>query len=107
MATITPKVLADAALTGSLADQYTVPAGTRTVIKQIAVTNNTGGVVNLTVALNPRSGGTDRTIVDDMPLADTQTFTAPQAINAVLEAGGKIRASGLNLVLYASGIEVV
>ena len=103
---IKAKSLADGVLTASLVDQYTAPANTRTVIKSASFCNTTGGAVLLTVKLVPRSGGTARTVIDEESLADTDTYLAPECINQVLEAGGKIQALGLNIEVYISGVEI-
>ena len=104
---VTAKSLADSALTGTQATYYTVPALTAAIIKAASVTNNTGGAVDLSVWLNPRTSGTDRVLIDTHTVADEETYTCPELVNQVLEAGGTLEALGLNLVLYVSGVEIV
>ena len=91
MPSVTAAVLASGALTGSLADLATVPAGETWRIDAVAVANETGAVVALTMALNPRTAGTDRTVVPNRNVGDDKTDQAPEMVGQYLEAGGKIR----------------
>lgn len=104
---INAKNLGDAVLTGSLAAVYTAPSSTRAIVKQAALCNTTGSPVDVTVDVNPRSGGTARVLIDTRTLADEETYTCPELINLVVEAGGVVRASGLNVTMMLSGVEIV
>lgn len=103
----TVKNIADAVLTGSLAAVYTVPTGTRAVIRAAVLTNTTGAPVDATVDINPRTSGTARVVIDSRTLADEESYLCPELINQVLEAGGVLRASGNGVTLMVSGAEIV
>ena len=99
--------LADLLLAAGEATIFTGPAGIKTVIRQATFCNNTAGVVALTVKLNPRTAGTARTIVSARNVAAGETYLCPELVNQVIEAGGLLRAFGLDIVAYISGVEVV
>jgi hypothetical protein len=100
-------VISDGALSNALATIYTVPAGTKVVIRQANFCNSTAGVVALTVKINARTAGTDRTITSARNLAAGETFLCPELINQVLEPGGLLRAFGLNIEAVVSAALVV
>lgn len=104
---VTAQVFAEGVLTGSQAEYYACPAGTTAIIHAATLTNGSGGVVACSVWLNPRSGGTDRLLIDTHALADAESYACPELINQVLEAGGTIDALGDGVTLYVSGAEVV
>lgn len=97
----------DAALTGSLAVVYTVPAGTKARILACSICNDTGGVITATVQLKRATAGTLRTVVDDVAVADEETMPCWQFVGQGLEAGGEIQASGNGLDLYGTVVEIV
>ena len=103
---VTPRSVADGTLGAALATILTVSANTTTSIRAASFCNDSGGAVNLTVTLNPRTGGTARTIIDNRTLADQETYNAPEMINQILEAGGVVQASGDQIQFYISGTEV-
>ena len=107
MASTTYAVLASGALTGSLADLATVPTGETWQILSAVVANETGAVVALSMALNPVSAGTDRTVVANRNVGDDKTDQCPEMIGQVLAAGGKIRGVGNGMVYYISGLRFV
>jgi len=104
---LSPKNLADGALTASLVTQYTAPANTKAIIKAASLCNTSGGAVLVTLTLNPRTAGSARTLIDNRSVADEETYNCPEVINHVLEAGGVIQASGLNVLFVMSGVEIV
>lgn len=104
---LSPKNLADAVLTASAVTYYTAPTATKAIIKAATLCNNSGGAVNVTLTLNPRTGGTARTLIDNRSIADQETYLCPELINQVVEAGGVIQAQGLNVELMISGVEIV
>lgn len=104
---VTLLTLADLALAAAIATVYTCPAGTKTVIHQASFCNSTAGVVALTVKVNPRTAGTDRTVVSARNVAVGETYLCDLLINQVLEPGGLLRAFGLNIEAVVSGAQVV
>lgn len=55
----TPKRLAGPALvTNAAATKYTVPAGTKTIVRQIHVQNPSGGAVTFTLSIGADAAGT-------------------------------------------------
>lgn len=101
------KNLYDGLGTGALADTYTAPTGTKAVLKSVTLCNSTAGVVACTIKLMPRTAGTLRTLISARNLAVNETYTCPEVINHILEAGGKIQLLGLNVELVISGVEIV
>ena len=79
-------------LTDAAATYYTVPTGTRGIIKKATFCNDDTGVVTVTINLVP-SGGTAEyanQIVKAKSLAASETWSCPNIENHVLEAGGFI-----------------
>ena len=103
---VTPRSIADGTLTATLADILVVANNTTTAIRAASFCNTTGATVNLTVTINPRTGGTGRTAIDNRTLADEETYNAPEIVNQIIEAGGTIQASGDGIEFYLSGTEV-
>lgn len=107
--TITARSLvAGSTLTGAAASYYTVPAGTKAVIKSATVCNTTAGAVNLTLYLVPNGGtaGASNTVVNARSIAANASDNCAELINKVLEAGASIQAVGASLTLVVSGWEV-
>src|SRR5438034_11778270 len=99
------KTLADGLGGAALADIYAPPALTKAVIKTMAVCNSTAGAVALTVKVQPQAGGTLRTVISARTLAVNETYLCPELVNEVIDVGGKIQLSGLNLEYVLSGLE--
>ncbi len=99
--------LADAVLGAGLATLYTAPALTTATVRSAQFCNPTAGVVSLTVVVQARSAGVARTLVSAHPVAAGETYPGYELLNLVLEAGGTVQASGLNLTAVLSGVEVV
>ncbi len=104
---IKSKNLFDGVLTASLANTYVAPASTAGVVKAATFANPTAAVVTLNISIIARSGGVARVVVNARNLAATETYFAAELINQVIEAGGSIQASGLNLEVVISGVELV
>jgi hypothetical protein len=68
---ITPTRLGQAAITGTIATLYTVPAGFRAFVKDLNICNTTGGAVTVNVHLVPNGGtaGTDNAILYGFSIA--------------------------------------
>lgn len=95
-------------LTASAATYYTAPASAKAVIKALAICNTSGGAIAVTIYLVP-NGGTataDNAITAGVSVAASATYTCPEAVNQVLEAGGMIQAKGALLSIVASGVEI-
>lgn len=90
---------------------YTTPAGTRTIIDKMTGTNTTGGVATLTIKLIPNGGaaGASTTIVQAKTLQAGETYTFPEVVGHVLNAGGFISllaSAAASITVRASGREV-
>lgn len=81
------KILADGQLPNADAALYTVPADTETAIRRIAMTNVSGGAVNITLSIRP-NGGVSRVLIDNQTLEDENTRNEG---GFTLEAGDAIR----------------
>ena len=53
---ITPTKLGQAAITTGVTTLYTVPASTRTLLKEFSIANTTGAAINVRVFLVPAAG---------------------------------------------------
>lgn len=104
---VTAAVLADGAGTGALTTVYTGASGVETVIKAMTVCNTTGGAIALTVAINPASGGTDRTLIAARNVAAGATDLCPEVVNQDIGPGGLLRILGNGLTFLVSGIKLV
>lgn len=96
-------------LTAAALPYYTAPAGTRAVLKSVDLCNTTAGAVAVTVHLVPSGGAASaaNTLINALSLAANATYTCPELVNQVIEAGGSLQALGLNVTLVASGVEIV
>jgi len=92
-------------LTASLVTLYTVPVNRKFVFRAAIFANFTGGALTLIVELLDGTGGTQRRYIE-ITVNDNNANLAPEVINHVLNAGGVIQASGLNMTYLLSGIEV-
>jgi hypothetical protein len=106
---ITPLQLGQAAITTSYASVYTVPANTRTYVKQIDICNTTASPITVYVSLVPSSGtaGTGNALFYNATLGgySTLSWTGTQ----VLSAAGTLqaKASSVGCTITASGGEAV
>jgi hypothetical protein len=104
---ITPAKLAQAAVTAGTTTIYTVPASTRTMIKEMDICNTTAGTLTLNVHLVP-SGGSATT-------ANALFYNASISANTTLQWSGvqvlnvgdtiRVQGSGLGLTINISGGE--
>lgn len=90
--------------------EYTVPAGTRTILDKFTGYNGTAGAVLLTVKLVPNGGTAGASnITVAKSIAAGETYTFPEIVGHSVEAGGFISvlaASATAIVIRASGREV-
>jgi predicted phage tail protein len=108
---VTPKVLippkqAEAAQTA----QYTA-TNVRAIIDKFTVTNTSGANAAISVNLVTSGGtaGAANLIVDTRTIAPDETYTCPELVGHVLEAGGFIStlaSAGASLTIRCSGREV-
>jgi len=106
---ITPTKLGQAAITTGVTTLYTVPASTRTLLKEFSIANTTGADINVRVFLVPSGGtaGTGNAFLYDVPVptADALQYNGVQ----VMTAGEtiQIQAAATGLTITASGAEAV
>jgi hypothetical protein len=67
---ITPVKLGQAAITTGVTTLYTVPASTRTLLKEFSIANTTGADIDVRVFLVPAAGtaGTGNAFIYDVPV---------------------------------------
>jgi len=106
---VTPVRLGQAAMTTSYATVYTVPAETKTYLKDFDIINTTAAIVYIYVSLVP-SGGTAGTsnalfYYNALPAYTTMQWTGSQ----ILEAGStiQVKASATGCTITLSGGEAV
>jgi hypothetical protein len=104
---ITPLQLGQAAITASYATIYTVPASTRTYLKDFDIINTTGAIVYIYVSLVPSAGtaGTANAILynNALPAYTTMQWTGSQILNAGTTI--QVKASAVGCTITASGGE--
>jgi hypothetical protein len=106
---ITPTKLGQAAITTGVTTLYTVPASTRTLLKEFSIANTTGADINVRVFLVPSGGtaGTGNAFLYDVPVptANALQYNGVQ----VMTAGEtiQIQAAATGLTITASGAEAI
>jgi predicted phage tail protein len=108
---VTPKVLippkqAENAQTS----QYTA-TNARAIIDKFTVTNTSAGNVTISVNLVTSGGtaGAANLIIDTRTIAPDETYTCPELVGHVIEAGGFIStlaSAGASLTIRCSGREI-
>jgi hypothetical protein len=109
---VTVKVLVPAKFAeNTQTTQYTA-TGVTTIIDKFTATNTTGG--NVTIGVNiVASGGSaavNNLIVDTRSIAPDETYTFPELVGQVLDAGSfisTIASAATSLTIRASGREIV
>jgi hypothetical protein len=106
---ITPTKLGQAAITTGVTTLYTVPAATRTLLKEFSIANTTGAPINVRVFLVPSAGsaGTGNAFLYDVPVPNANALQYNGV--EVLDAGDtiQIQAASAGLTIIASGAEAV
>ena len=90
---ITPKSMVDGTnLTDAAATYYTVPTGTRAIVKKATFCNDDATPVTVTINLVPSGGAAayGNRITKEKNLAAGETWSCPDIENHVLEASGFI-----------------
>ncbi len=104
---ITPTKLGQAAITTGVTTLYTVPASTRTLLKEFSIANTTGAPINVRVFLVPVAGtpSTSNAFLYDVPVPDANALQYNGI--EVLNAGDtiQIQAASAGLTIIASGAE--
>jgi hypothetical protein len=107
--TITPTQLGQAAMTTSYATLYTVPASTRTYLKQMDICNTSASPINIYVSIVPSAGtaGTANSLFYATQLTGNTTlsWTGTQIMNTASTL--QVRASATGVTITASGGEAV
>jgi len=106
---ITPTKLGQAAITVGVTTLYTVPATTRTLLKELSIANTTAATINVRVFLVPSAGaaGTANAFLYDVPVPNNNALQYDGI--QVMNAGDtiQIQAAAVGLTITASGAEAV
>jgi hypothetical protein len=106
---ITPTKLGQAAITVGVTTLYTVPASTRTLLKEFSIANTTAAAINVRVFLVPSAGaaGTANAFLYDVPVPNNNALQYDGI--QVMNAGDtiQIQAASAGLTITASGAEAV
>ena len=106
---ITPLQLGQAAMTTSYATIYTVPANTRTYVKDIDVVNTTSASIGIYISLVPSGGiaGTSNALFYNTPLP--LNTIVQWAGSQILNEGDtiQVKASAVGCTITVSGGEAV
>jgi hypothetical protein len=108
---VTPKVLIPAKQAEAVQTaQYTATA-VKAIIDKFTVTNTSAGNVAISVNLVAASGsaGASNLILDTRTIAPDETYTCPELVGHVLEAGGFIStlaSAATSLTIRCSGREI-
>jgi hypothetical protein len=104
---ITPAKLGQAAITTGVTTLYTVPANTRTLLKEFSIANTTAASINVRVFLVPAAGsaGTSNAFLYDVPVPNNNALQYNGI--EVLNTGDtiQIQAASAGLTIIASGGE--
>lgn len=104
---ITPTKLGQAAITTGVTTLYTVPASTRTLLKEFSIANTTGAAINVRVFLVPSGGsaGTGNAFLYDVPVpnANALQYDGVQVMNAGDTI--QVQAASAGLTITASGAQ--
>ena len=106
---ITPTKLGQAAITTGVTTLYTVPASTRTLLKEFSIANTTGAAINVRVFLVPSAGaaGTGNAFLYDVavPANNALQYNGVQVMNAGETI--QVQAASAGLTITASGAQAV
>lgn len=106
---ITPTKLGQAAIGLGVTTLYTVPASTRTLLKEFSIANTTGAAINARVFLVPAAGaaGTGNAFLYDVavPANNALQYNGVQVMNAGETI--QVQASAVGLTITASGAEAI
>ena len=104
---IVPTKLGQAAITTGVTTLYTVPASTRTLLKEFSIANTTGAAINVRVFLVPSGGsaGTGNAFLYDasVPANNALQYDGVQVMNAGDTI--QVQAASAGLTITASGAQ--
>jgi hypothetical protein len=104
---ITPVKLGQAAITTGVTTLYTVPASTRTLLKEFSIANTTAAAINVRVFLVPSAGSasTSNAFLYDIsvPANNALQYNGIEVLNASDTI--QIQAASTGLTIIASGAE--
>jgi hypothetical protein len=104
---ITPVKLGQAAITTGVTTLYTVPASTRTLLKEFSIANTTASSINVRVFLVPSAGsaGISNAFLYDVPVptANALQYNGIEVLNAGDTI--QIQAASAGLTIIASGAQ--
>ena len=104
---IVPTKLGQAAITTGVTTLYTVPASTRTLLKEFSIANTTAAAINARVFLVPSAGsaGTSNAFLYDVsvPANNTLQYNGIEVLNAGDTI--QIQAASAGLTIIASGAQ--
>ena len=109
---VTAKVLIAAkAAENAQTTQYTAGTGVRTIIDKFTATNYSAGSETLSIHLVTSGGsaGDTNIVIKTKSLAANETYTFPEVVGHVLDAGGfisTIASAATSITIRASGREV-
>lgn len=106
---ITPKKLGQGGITGAVTTLYTVPASTRTLVKDIDVVNTTAGALTIDIYLVPSGGSAGTTNALFYGYSINANSNLQWTGTQIMDAGDtiQIKASGVGCTIHASGGEAV
>lgn len=106
---ISPTKLGQAAITTGVTTLYTVPASTRTLLKEFSIANTTASPINVRVFLVPAAGtaGTSNAFIYDLPVPNGNAlqYNGIQVMNAGETI--QVQAAATGLTITASGAEAI
>jgi len=84
-------------------------ATNQTIVQSMNLVNTTGAAVNCNVNIIPNGGtlATSNRIISTKSIAAGETYTCPEAVGMVVQAGGSIEALGAGVTIIASGTLVI
>ena len=104
---ITPTKLGQSAITTGVTTLYTVPASTRTLLKEFSISNTTAAAINVRVFLVPSAGsaGTANAFLYNVsvPANNTLQYDGVQVMNAGETI--QVEAASAGLTITASGAQ--
>lgn len=106
---ITPTKLGQAAITTGVTTLYTVPASTRTLLKDIDIVNTTAGALTVDIYLVPSAGSAGATNALFYGYSINANSNLQWTGTQILNIGDtiQIKASGAGCTIIASGGEAV
>ena len=103
---ITPTKLGQAAITTGVTTLYTVPASTRTLLKEFSISNTTGAPINVRVFLVPAAGTAYAFLYNvPVPNGNALQYNGVQVMNAGETI--QVQAASAGLTITASGAEAI